>query len=560
MYTILLTRFTTKGIRLIGNVSQLIDPLEFARVLWPHVYFYDRQREIIHSVVNNTQTFVPAGNELGKDFVAGFLVTYFFLTRKPVRIVTTSAKDMHLRVLWGEIGRFILSSSLPNDRDKKGVLDAKNGGPIVCNHQDLRKIVNGNRCTISYVLGMVASQETIASLQGHHANPDNLEEANDGTPRTMFVVDEASSAPDDYLKMTTSWAKRILVIGNTWPCDNFFKHAVKGKPGTSDKGGDIIDPVFPHRFFRKVIRIKASDSPNVRFGLEQERAGLVPTGELLVPGVKRYDDYVINRKQWDKIEQCVKLDADFYEGAELRLFPPEWLNLSELAAEGLVGRRRIAKGVGIDPAEGGDKTSMTAVDEYGVIECVARKTPDTAEIMGEAMAFMKKHDVEPSMVCVDRGGGGKQLADRLRADNGIIVRTIPFGETLTQEPRLGKDSIKDRKEHKAERYEYLNRRAQMYGEASELMDPSINPWVFAIPSNEVELRRQLGPIPKLYDKEGRLRMLPKNKTNPDSTEKTLTELLGCSPDEADSMVLAIHAMLHKPMQRRPGSLFTSTSK
>src|SRR5262245_18453716 len=100
--------------------DKLVDPLEIGRKLWPNVYFYDKQREIIYSTFWNRMTVVPAGNELGKDFVAAFIALVFFLTRKPCRIVTTSSKDQHLRVLWGEINRYISTSAVPLDSRKGG--------------------------------------------------------------------------------------------------------------------------------------------------------------------------------------------------------------------------------------------------------------------------------------------------------------------------------------------------------------------------------------------------------------------------------------------------------
>ena len=272
-----------------------------------------------------------------------------------------------------------------------------------------------------------------------------------------------------------------------------------------------------------------------------------PTFETVVPGVLSYMEYLSRRKNWDKIKQCVSLDAEFYKGAEILLFPPDWLNTAEERARALPKHRK-AKGGGCDPAEGGDKTSMAAVDEYGLIDLVARQTPNTDDVVREAIAFMTKHGIEPDKFCFDRGGGGKQHADRMRA-MGYRVRSVGFGESLAPDPRYGKPPVRVRREDKEGRYEYLNRRAQMYGELSEALDPGLPGVRFAIPAEYVELRRQLAPLPKRYDKEGRLYMLPKNKRNPDptnpSTEKTLTELLGCSPDEADSVVLAYHAMTHK---------------
>jgi hypothetical protein len=55
----------------------------------------------------------------------------------------------------------------------------------------------------------------------------------------------------------------------------------------------------------------------------------------------------------------------------------------------------------------------------------------------------------------------------------------------------------------------------------------------------------------MYDEEGRMMLLPKSrKPGGNATQKTLTELIGHSPDEADALALAVHAMLH-PGERKP---------
>lgn len=525
-----------------------IDPLAFGKELWPHVTFFKEQKEVIYSVAENKQTFVPAGNMLGKDFTAAFIILWFFITRRPCRVVTTSAKDDHLRVLWGEIGNFVNTSKIS--------LDYRRGGLLILNHQDMRKVINNERCPLSYVTGLVASPDSIAAMQGHH-----IANRGDGISRTLFVTDEASSVRDEYFTMAKTWANRLLILGNTWPCDNFFRHAIKGKPGTEDRGGDIPRPtrvgqqLGDEGYYRKVIRIKAEDSPNVRFGIAQRAIGIDPTNELILPGVKSYFEYLENRATWDKMQQCVSLDADFYEGAEVVLYPSVWLNEAEQRALELQGKVRKAKAIGIDPAEGGDKTAMAAIDELGLIELVSKKTPDTSVITSEALAFMRKHNVPADKVCFDSGGGGKQHADRLRAQ-GYRVKTVAFGERVLLDLRRVPYQLEARKDNQEDRYVFVNRRAEMYFELRLRLDPSLvalGPR-FAIPSQYSELRRQLSPMPLLYDGEGRIRMLPKNKRNPDSDEKTLTEMIGCSPDEADALVIALHIMTHKSVAAKAGAL------
>jgi hypothetical protein len=182
-----------------------IDPLEFAAELWPQWHFYDKQREIIYSVEDTPETIVHAGNMLGKDFVAGFIVLSYYLRYPVVRVITTSVKDDHLRILWGEVQRFIDTCKYP--------LETRRGGPLQITHRNIKKRVNGKICPISYVRGMVS--EKAEGLAGHHA------------PYTLWVGDEASALDQVAYTQASTWAKRILLIGNCNECQNVFKEAAK---------------------------------------------------------------------------------------------------------------------------------------------------------------------------------------------------------------------------------------------------------------------------------------------------------------------------------------------
>lgn len=182
-----------------------IDPLELASELWPQWHFYGKQREIIYSVENTPETIVHAGNMLGKDFVAGFIILSYFLRYPVVRIITTSVKDDHLRVLWGEVQRFIDTC--------KYQLETKRGGPLVITHRNIRKKRNGVMCPISYVRGMVS--EKAEGLAGHHAE------------YTLWVGDEASALAQEAYTQASTWAKRILLIGNPNTCENIFFQSYK---------------------------------------------------------------------------------------------------------------------------------------------------------------------------------------------------------------------------------------------------------------------------------------------------------------------------------------------
>jgi hypothetical protein len=525
----------------LNNKRGVVDPMKLAGLLWPHVTFYKQQKEIIYSVAENDETFVPAGNMLGKDFVAGFIALWFFLTRVPCRVITTSVDHTQLEgVLWGEIRRFIQHSKYP--------LQAHRGGPLVVKHLNLRKSVNGQIDGLSYCIGRVAAKGE--GMLGHH-----IPNTGDGIPRTLFIADEASGVDDTSYERSDTWANRKLVIGNPYPCNNFFKMGVKGQGLLP--GGDLPRAGGAPGYYRKIIKIKGEDSPNVRFAHSEILKGIQPTNTLIVPGVLSYAEYAKRRATWDPVRQTVGLDADFYEGADALLFPPQWLNRAERIAYELgnqSGKLRKAKAIGVDTAEGGDSTVMTAVDELGVIAQRSKKTPDTSVITGEVLAFMREFDCLPENVLFDAGGGGKEHADRLRSQ-GFNVRAIAFGESATPPLRRGMTPLDTRIKQDETRYVYKNRRAEMYGLVRLLLEPIEGEPGWGIPAEYRELRRQLSPIPLMYDGEGRLELPPKNKRDPKSTKMTMTQLVGCSPDEADSLVLAVFGMQRKGLQKRMGVAF-----
>jgi hypothetical protein len=230
-----------------------VDPLKFGKRFWPHVTFTKYQKDIIYSVVSNDETVVVAGNMLGKDFVSAFIVLWFFLSRSPCRIVTTSADYSQLEaVLWGEMRRFLQTSV-----EKLEYPD----GVLVVNHMHIRKIVRSDEvpetygdlrssdrevsnqvtsmkrktsirkvkanlmpdermCGLSYIVGKVAAKGE--GMLGHH-----ISETGDGIPKTLWVADEASGVDNDLYERASTWARRMLIIGNAYPCQNFFRDSIK---------------------------------------------------------------------------------------------------------------------------------------------------------------------------------------------------------------------------------------------------------------------------------------------------------------------------------------------
>ena len=494
----------------------IIDPIKFCTLCWPEIRLYDKQKEILRSVRDNVETYVPAGNALGKDFIASIVALWWMCSRRPARCVTTSVKYDQLNdVLWGEI--------------RQRLDTCKVRLPIQYNHLQIRQVRNdGSFVPLAELVGQVVNKGE--SMLGRHLPRD--------IPRTLAIFDEASGIDDMVYESSDTWTHRKLIIGNPYPCNNFFYKGVKAGDLKAENNG---------HYHRKIIKIKAEDSPNIRLALSEIQWGEKLSGKVLVPGLIDYETYLQRRKMWDNVRQCIGLDAEFYEGAEVLLYPPDWLNRAETIARGL-GERKAAS-IGIDPAEGGDNTVWAASDKKGLIELVSMKTPDTSIIPSRTLQFMHKHGVEAESVYFDRGGGGKEHADRMRAQ-GHKVNSVAFGESVKSFTRFrfGR-TAKERMEEEETRYVYKNRRAQMYGMLRILLDPT-NEDGWGIPEKYTELRRQLGPIPLMYDGEGRLELPPKNKRDPQSTKETMTDLIGCSPDEADALVLSVFGLRGEGRRRR----------
>ena len=297
-------------------------------------------------------------------------------------------------------------------------------------------------------------------------------------------------------------------------------------------------------YFRKIIQIKAEDSPNVKVCLlELARRGDTPEvrRELIArtpvfPGVLTFAEYCHRRKTWDEERQAVGLDAVFYQGKAVMMYPEEW-RVKSADAEGALRRltgldywQRHARAIGIDTGEGLSDTVWTAVDELGIIDQEAEKTSDTSDVPGKTIAFAKKHGVPPDFWMFDAGGGGKQHADTLRRQ-GFVCRTVRFGEGMTPDPRSGLTTKTERLDIKEDKYVYKNRRAEMGHELRLCIDPNNVGWIASFPGvglkrselpfciprtgplerQMAELNRQMKPIPLQYDREGQIWLPPKNK-------------------------------------------------
>lgn len=510
------------------------DPVKFCQLAWPHLTLYDKQVDILDSLRYDRETFVHAGNKLGKDFIAGIAVVWFFCSRDPVRVVASSSGQHQLEnVLWKEIATRLSDSQIDLGLD--------------ITHLRLRKREGHHK---SYVIGVVTNK--LENLQGYHLPQNNAE-----VPSTLYIADEASGIANEFHESAQSWAHRMLVIGNPMNNLNFFF--------TECKRGTIKSKNATVRNARKVIHIGAEHSPNVILGKKLEEAGVPGPYPSVIEGVITYEEFLDREQLWDPIKRQIRLHGHFYEGEEVRLYPPDWLSRAELAYKELVpegydnerarleNRTSYPRWMGLDVGAGGDLTAWTVIDREGVIWQHAMKTPNTVDITNRTVRYLADYNVQPMNCVIDAGGGGKQIADRLR-ELGHKVRTVYFGENPSPPASTSMAVVRlptTRTSFAEKRQIYKNRRAEMYGYLRLLLDPSVNDEdgvAFAIPEELEELHHELSIMPLQYDEEGKMFLPPKDrkpgqKDNPELV--TIKKILGRSPDRADSLVLAVFGMFVK---------------
>lgn len=500
----------------------LNDPCAFIEYHWPGSITYDKQCEVMESVRDNVETFVHAAHELGKTKLAAWIVIWWISTRFPARVVTTSSSEKQLKsILWAEIDVLIRTSAHPLELDqdvlKLSVMDEERGKPF------------GEHYAIGHVT------KTIENFQGHH-----LPRGDRDPPRVLFLFDESSAIDDDFYTTIQGQAHRFLAIGNPLAAQRFFYRQCKA--------GDEPDPDRPGCYLRKVIHIDGLDSPNVRYGMARAKAGLKGPTPTLIPGLLSWPEYKRRDKVWDEVKKRIRLHGLFYEGDDTLLYPPDWIAAAEDAWSDIVHTTRGPCWMGIDVAEGGrDLSVWTVIDWCGIVDVHVMATRNTAVIVPETLRLMQKWSIPSRRVCFDRGAGGKEHADTMRA-RGQRVRAIAFGEKAYDSKT------------------YKNRRVEMYVLLRKALNPSrwskspvmdsagnetlAQEWrrCFAIPADghslfAPELQEEMSVMPMLYDSEGKQYLPPKSRRPGVTSDriKSLEEIIGRSPDRLDSLVLAVFA-------------------
>ena len=267
----------------------------------------------------------------------------------------------------------------------------------------------------------------------------------------------------------------------------------------------------------------------------------------VLPGLMSYASFKSYVKEKDDYWLTTRLHGLLYEGADVVVLPDEWQDAAYELGDIVGGDDDLPCWMGVDAAgKGRDLWAWAIANRRRLVHLQTSDTKDTVEGKEITLQLMRQYDIPPCRVAVDATGGYGQSAvvDPL-AREGKHVVAVDFGGTPTTKLR---------------KKLYKNMRAELYGEASEWMDPEHRETgpdgspvqSFALDRDDHETRilvGELSQIPKMHDGEGKMYLPPKDVPREKPNATCLKHILGHSPDRSDALVLCLWLM----RGRRPAS-------
>jgi hypothetical protein len=324
--------------------------------------YWWRQREICDSLMRFRVTAVPAGNGIGKSFIAaGIIAAFASLTPGSKTVVAAPTQAQLAGVVWSELEAAYASA-------------AANGIPL-----------GGRMKSLTWDLGPEWRVEgfgsgSVESKSGRHAKD------------LLAVIDEASGVSGDVLEAIDSLnPSRYLYLGNPLRPDGKFFDVCEGS-----EGKDHIN----------VIRIPSLESPHI--DLERSPHGMADRGWLEAVRAEYGEESI----WW----LCHVL-AQFPGSATDTLIPRDWLDLAEKTIHVASGPRRM--GIDVSKGNGGDKSSLCVRDDNGILDLVASNRWDLPATASRAALLCAKWGIEPGRVTYDANGIGDGMGKHL-ADVGLL--------------------------------------------------------------------------------------------------------------------------------------------
>lgn len=316
---------------------------------------WEKQKEIMRSVVDNKKTTVKAGQGVGKTFTVSSIGLWWIASEENSILITTAPSGRQVKtLLWGEMRNAYYNSAMPL------------GGKI-----DLMQWKITEKW---YAIGF--STDKPVNVGGFHGE------------RVMVIVDEASGMNDEIMDGLDGAVAgdqcRLLYTGNPLMPQGRFYDSFK-------------DPGF------NKITISCMDHPNV------------VRKKDLYPGMVSYDWVIDRGRRWGKNSAMYKARVlgEFPEGGTDQLIELSWVEEAHFRIMKTNSSQPIEAGV--DVSDGGKDETVFCVRQGPRVLYIEAWSPGkekTMETVGRLVNLIKKWKVD--VVKVDKIGVGAGVHTRLK--------------------------------------------------------------------------------------------------------------------------------------------------
>lgn len=505
------------------------NPWEFIRLQWPHLVLKPNERKYFDSdfrldraqldiikyvfAPDHTECFIKGCTKYGKGFATAIAVNIWFdIWPDPL----DNRDNGNKIILSGPSFEHVTNTLFAEVVSIRKQMVAPGPGSIQTD-----RIRNHNRHFI-----MIANPKSGEGFSGQHS------------PHTLFVFDESSAVPDDLVFQSRKQHRFIIALSNPRTLSGWFRKAF------GDHGPDENKSIPADVGLRRLVTADGGDTVNVRYKrLEKPFAPMggitlgkrkFATGEpipqdlqhLVAPLIPAQIDYA----------RYLSLMADPDENNRLiygrGLFPKEDANIQIILGSWLVNhkhayRRDIpitAFGLDVAASAHGDATVLAAGSLDGCAVMHEHHNADVMEVVGWVLDRANSHGINLTSgtipVGIDNVAVGRGVSDRLR-EQGVWVIALN-GNARSRMPN-----------------QYDNVRAELYGELARRLNPQ-GPWgedqPWGLPDDPL-LFEELCAHERIYTSDGiKMRLIPKDKPNPDYSGKTIKDKIGRSPDRSDAIV------------------------
>ena len=505
------------------------EPWEFIRLQWPHLvlkpderkYFdsdfrLDRaQWDIIKYVFapDHTECYIKGCTKYGKGYATAIAVNIWF-------DIWPDPADRHRDngnkiILCGPSSEHVKNTLFAEVVSLRKQMLAPGPGEI-----QAERVRDHQRHFI-----VIANPKTGEGFSGQHS------------PHTLFVFDESSAIPDNLVFQARKQHRFIAALANPRILSGWFRK------GFGDHEPDVNKSIPADIGMRRLITADGGDTVNVRY--KRLEKPFAPMGGITVGNRAFAQGEPIPADLQHLVAPLIPAQIDYARYQSLMadpdennrliygrgLFPKEDADVQIILGSWLANHMRAysktipvtAFGLDVAASEHGDATVLAAGGIDGCAVFHERHSADVMEVVGWVLDRANTHGVNLTTgaipIAVDNVTLGRGVSDRLR-EQGVWVIALN-GNARSRMPN-----------------QYDNVRAELYGELARRLNPKGSwgeeqPW--GLPDDPL-LFEELCAHERVYTSDGiKIKLIPKEKPNPDYSGKTIKDKIGRSPDRSDAL-------------------------